>query len=292
MNNAACPRRFNISAVLVLLLMLPALAFARGTIWEQGDEFVRLSKQDDRDAPPNQHPAAYAASDLLPALQSLQMSDRKTGAHPVFGVEEVENLAQHLSVALAEAKPNQDVVFRTLARYSLWGSDFAKRRAINTGRVFVQDGRVNIIFGEVQAADRKRVFYGTREDWRELHLGAREEMSPLKVTLLAEGPASYGNYQGIRRPDWLVIDTNLQAGTQVSTVPAAAVVARPAPAPAPVPSSAAASAPAPTVAPAAAAAPAPGGLEDRLRRLKRLHDQQLIGEDEYREKVRDLLRDL
>ncbi len=191
---------------------------------------------------------------------------------------------------MGKAKANPDVVFRTLSRHSLWGSDFAKRRAINTGRVFVQDGGINIIFGEVQAADRKRVFYGTREDWRELHQGARDEMSPLKFTLLAEGAASYANYQGIRRPDWLVIDTNMQ----VTTVPAAAVARAPAPAPAPVPTIAprapvAAVAPA---APAAAAAPAPGGLEDRLRRLKRLHDQQLIGEDEYREKVRELLRDL
>ncbi len=394
----------------LLLVLLPVLAFSRGEVWEEGNQFVRLVKQDTRKAPRNDHPAYFSAEQIVQKLQALHVAQEGVEARPLFDSREVYTLATHLASGLARAKPKQDVVFRTVSGAT------ANGRLTNTGRVFVHNRELNIIFGEVQAAGQDQGAYGQRTDWRDLPVGNRQTASRLALNLVSSGPAEYRLYNGVRRSDWLVLPA--PAPAQTAAVPAVAkvyerdqvpyppdvsaqevesgtdalrrvraravraptaptvavpyppdveprVMAAPAPVAAPSPAAAQApgtvvapDAPAPVIAPSpreqpnappprskvpyppdqlppapvvrptlprppvapaprpsvpvtVAPSPAPalpayspppvgtpsqvvpsGSLDERLRVLKRLRQEDLIGEDEYRIKIRELLREL
>jgi len=97
-----------------------------------------------------------------------------------------------------------------------------------------------------------------------------------------------------RRPDWLVLSLDPVAAAVPAPVPAPPV-APPVVAAAPVPAPPVA-APAPALSPAAepapAAKPAPSAsVEERLQGLKRFRDQNLITEEEYKQKKQELLKE-
>ncbi len=199
---------------LMLLALLPVLGFARGEVWVEGDQFVRLVKQDTRKAPRNAHPAYFTSEQIVQKLLALHVAEQGRAARPAFGQQEVYTLATYLATALARAKPKQDVVFRTV------GGGAVGERVTNTGRVFVHDGHLNMIFGELQARGKDRGSSGQRTDWRDLPVGARKTPSRLPVNLVSNAPAEYQVYDGVRRADWLV----MPAPAQTAAVPAVAGV--------------------------------------------------------------------
>jgi hypothetical protein len=214
---------------------------------------------------------------------------------PVFTPNELGNLTLYVASGLAKAGPRQDVTFSTIDGRPLAAGGLIRKPGVNAGRVFYHDGRLNVIFGELQSSYRKKNVYGQRtEDYTPRRQGSRSEATEQKW-LLAAGPGLefHSTHNGNIRNDWVVIDTavarpEVQRAQQPGDSPARqATSAVP---PAPVPDT--------STAPAAAAesAPRPGAanadLEQRLRKLKELKDKGLITEEAYRARMQELLSEL
>lgn len=221
-------------------------------------------------ARPSLHPAAVDPAALQRALSSLQVTVDKED-EPLFTAQESAGLARALAEALALAAPSEDLeLVATTNR-----SSFILASSLTvTARAFMEGGDLHLIFHDV----RGDLTYGYHLDGRTppFTLGARARASAVAVKP-GSGSAS--------RPDWVRF-------TLASLAPQVPVPAPPAPAPARP--TAAPPAPAPGV-PKAAPAPipaAPSTLEERLLRLKRLRDQNLITEEEYARRKAELLKEL
>jgi hypothetical protein len=251
-------------------------------LWSANDQWVKIEPQDDAAAPPNDHPAQLASEAVSNALAALRIRivDEDTAAEAqrsVFTAEELRNLAPRIASGLAKAGPQQDVTFSTIGSHPRAAGGLVKDPGVNTGRVFYDDGKINVIFGELQSGYRKRNVYGQRtEDFVPRQQGSRTKPAENEWALAARpGIELHSNAGGLRN-DWVEID-------------GAAVVAG---------AAAASQAPAAAMPPAAASGEGPAAtkpgvdLEQRLKTLKDLRDKKLISEEAYRAKMQELLSEL
>jgi hypothetical protein len=286
-----------------------AVQAPRGVValWTGDDQWVRLERQDDPVALPNDHPAPLETAAVARALGALRIRivDQDNGTETqraVFTQEELGNLAAPVAAGLAKAGPKQDVTFSTLGNHPRAAGSFMKDIFVNAGRIFYAGGKLNVIFGELQTDYRKKNIYGRAdEDFEARRQGMRRQASKLRSTLATlPGIALHTTSDGSVRNDWVMIDPAV-AGSQT---PAATQAAEAAPEPRSSPPPARVAAPAPVVesatGAAAATAPAPApataksaaDLERRLRTLKDLRDKGLISEEIYNAKVKELLAEL
>src|SRR5262249_14237354 len=147
--------------------------------------------QDDPAASPNEHPAHLATETITNALAALQVRivDKDSGTEmqrSVFTREELANLAPRFASGLAQAGPHQDVTFSTIASHPLTSGGTLKSVNVNAGRVFYDDGKLNVIFGELQSSYRKKNLYGqVTEDFTPRRQGSRDKAAEQKVSLAA-----------------------------------------------------------------------------------------------------------
>lgn len=214
-------------------------------------------------SPPNDHPAAFARASLAARLGAVQLR-APDGDTPLFAQKELAAILEPLCQAFASAGPDQDV--QLLSTYRREGSVLNPATAA-TVRLFHQGGALQMIvhdarkdfLAEDHATEKKPAFtFGSRT-------------APGEVQVLGPGTTS-------QRPDWLGFPD----------APAAAPAPVPAAAPAPA-------APAPDVAAVQPAGPPawdPAAFErqeQRLKGLKRLREENLISEEEYQEKRKQVL---
>ena len=296
-----------------MMLVCTAVAWSateapRGAVvlWSGDDQWVKIEPQDDPAAVPNAHPAPLGPKAISTALGALRVSlkDPDTGAasdRPVFTTSELENLAVHVASGLAKAGPRQDVTFSTIDGRSLAAGGLVRKPGVNAGRVFYTDGKLNVIFGELQSSYRKKNVYGQRtEDYTPRRQGSRSEATEQKW-MLAAGPGLefHPTNDGNIRNDWVAIDPAVaHAEVRPAPQPGAAPARQATSAPVAVAPVAVAPAPDASTAPAAAAGSAPktgtpnADLEQRLRKLKELKDKGLITEEAYRARMQELLSEL
>ncbi|MEP7298366.1 MAG: SHOCT domain-containing protein [Burkholderiales bacterium] len=221
---------------------------------------------------PNRQPMQLQAEGLRQQLALVQSVGRGGTQVPLFAADELAELAQPLVQALERAGPGDDVLLLSASRRD--GGVLAAPAAV-TARLFVQDNQLQLI-----VHDARFEFY---DAYRGTHVAPR-------FTFGARGTAGEASIRSAAasnvRADWLALP--LQA--------AGATAAAPAPAPL-VPLVAPALAPAPVAAPA----PAPAArrpmdtagaeeIERRLETLKRLREKNLITEDEYQQKRKEILQ--
>jgi hypothetical protein len=276
--NCAAPARriAQWTSVLALVATITCAADAPRDVivlWSANDQWVKIEPQDDAAASPNDHPvqlANEAVSNALAALR-IRIVDEDTAAEAqrsVFTAEELRNLAPRIASGLAKAAPRQDVTFSTIGSHPRSAGGLVKDPGVNAGRVFYEDGKINVIFGELQSGYRKRSVYGQRtEDFTPRQQGSRTKAAENDWALAARpGVALHSNAGGMRE-DWVEIDAAAVAS-------AAAAVTQP---------------------PAAATPPAAksgADIEQRLKTLKELRDKNLISEEAYRAKMQELLSEL
>ncbi len=251
-------------------------------LWSANDQWVKVEPQDDAAASPNDHPAQLANEAISNALAALRVrivdEDTATEAQrSVFTAEELRNLAPRIASGLAKAGPAQDVTFSTIGSHPRAAGGLVKDPGVNAGRVFYDDGKINVIFGELQSGYRKRSVYGQRtEDFTARQQGSRTQAAEHEWALAARpGVELHSNAGGVRN-DWVEIDSAAAASdAAVSQAPAAAT---------------------PAVAPGSGQGPAvtksSADLEHRLKTLKELRDKNLISEEAYRAKMQELLSEL
>jgi len=285
-----------------LALVCAAAAWAateapRGPIvlWSGNDQWVKVEPQDDPAALPNDHPVQLGTEVITNALGALQIRlvDSDTGTEmqrSVFTRNELGILAPQVASGFAKAGPRQDVTFSTIGSHPRAAGGLMKDPGVNAGRVFYENGKLNVIFGELQSNYRKKNVYGQRsEDFSPRRQGSRSKATKQKWTLAARpGVEIHSTSDGGIRNDWVTIDAAV-AGTQTLAAPQ----------PSESPPRQAASAPVATAtAPTAATEPAPktgtsnANLEQRLQRLKDLKEKGLISEEVYRARMQELLSEL
>ena len=224
-------------------------------------------------APDNQHPAQVSTDALRQQLAQIEFTG-PSGRLPLFTADEAGDLATPLAQALGSAGPDDDVLLLSSSRRE--GGILGAPKAV-TARIFVQGGSLQIIVNEA------------RHDFYDLYRGTEVQPKFSYGSRTAAGTAVLQSTGATnRRPDWISIPLQ-QGGT------AAPAVARPTPLPAaPAPA-------APLQAAPSAAPPAPrrsldaAGSDDferRLETLKRLRDKNLITEDEYQQKRKEILQQL
>ena len=181
-----------------ITLVCAAVAWAateapRGSVvlWSGDDQWVKIEPQDDPAAVPNDHPAQLGVEAITNALGALQVRlvdpDTGTESHrPVFTPDELGNLTPHVASGLAKAGPRQDVTFSTIDGRPLAAGGLIRKPGVNAGRVFYNDGRLNVIFGELQSSYRKKNVYGQRsEDFTPRRQGSRSKATEQKWILAA-----------------------------------------------------------------------------------------------------------
>ena len=264
------------------LALVAAVACAADTprdvvvLWSANDQWVKIEPQDDAAASPNDHPAQLASEAVSNALAALRIRivDEGTAAETlrsVFTAEELRNLAPRIASGLAKAGPRQDVTFSTIGSHPRAAGGLVKDPGVNAGRVFYDDAKINVIFGELQSGYRKRSVYGQRtEDFTPRREGSRTKATEHEWILAARPGVQLHSTPGGVRNDWVEIDTAAVASgaAAVSQAPAAATPAGP------------------------VATKSGADIEQRLKTLKELRDKNLISEEAYRAKMQELLSEL
>ncbi|CAN5314539.1 hypothetical protein BH24PSE2_BH24PSE2_00080 [soil metagenome] len=272
------------------LLGSPAPAEADSVLWEGDDQSVVLAPQDDEAASPNDHPATLAPEAIEKMLAGLQLRYTDTEAEgpplAVFTDEQLAILGEAVATGLARASPSQDIIFSLIGARHLSPGAFARRNRLTAGRVFLRDGQLNLIFGELLSPYRKKNVYGrVDEDFHPRRFGSRAAPEDHDAVLITSASASLHRGPDGERRDWVVFDRALartEAAPQPELPPAVSppAAAPPAPPEAPEPE-----APEPESGAAA-------DVEQRLKTLKRLRERDLIPEETYRKKIDEILEDL
>jgi hypothetical protein len=252
-------------AMVLGLLWPPAFARSNVVIWEGDDQAVFLVPQDDSAAPANDHPVSIPPQAVEKMLASLRLrySD-ESPAVAVFNEDQVGILGEALAAGLASAEPSQDITFSIIGAHRLSPGAFARRNRLTAGRVFFREGKLNVIFGEIQSPYRKKNIYGrVEQDFYPRKYGRRAASEEHESILIA-GTFAHPGGDGAARQDWVVFDPE-RAGDADAAPPSSA---------------------------ANQPAPEASGIEQRLETLKRLRDKELISEDAYRQRVDEILGEL
>jgi hypothetical protein len=264
---------WSVVPITLVFLMLSSATQASDVqqLWQSREQFVALEPQE-KAALPNTHPTELTLTRITAILESLTIRE-EAGVKPetLLTGPAVEALAPQLLAGLQQATPGQDVTFAIIGLYkALYG--LAKTPKVTTGRVFYQDGRLNIILGlvrqEVRDRDDRRLFPFTP--------GSRKNVAEGEWTLLTQDQKGFA----LLRKDWCSFSDQWQPAV-VQAVPETPVerMHRNPPLQSP---------------PAQATQPDPSTLSpaERLNTLKELKDKGLISAEEYRGKRLEILNGL
>jgi hypothetical protein len=227
------------------------------------DRYVRLVTIE-TGAGANDHPHSINAQQLqarlaaLTATGNLIISDDET---PLFTDDEVAEIATPIAAALSRARPDQDVIFQSAGARGLFRS--YSEPSYTTGRLFVKDGKLNLIVGvaherpDASVAETLRPKYpvGSRNAARQSGWQLAEE----------KGERVEG------RQDWIALP--LGSAPALAT-PVEAIETAPASEPSP---------------PAQTVDERTREFENRLRVLDDLKARQLITDEEYRQRRQAIL---
>ena len=262
-------------------------------IWKSVDEFVVLAPQDaltGNAVPRNDQPVVIEPANLAAALAKLRVHEGSAQeAVPLFGNDAARKLATPLSTALSRSAADQDILFaiETLQKAAIFGS----KPVSVAGRAFYQNQRLHLIIGELHVStvppeyknypigypkpDRRLHPHQTGERSREAHYDpAAHFETGDDVSLFVQ--------DGKPRHDWLVLNVSALASPDQRAA-ATATIAPTVTSQNPLPANAGAAKP---------ATGAPASIEERLRRLKHLREQDLISDEEYDRKRSEILDQL
>ncbi len=255
-------------ALFSLIMVVPGVhAGDKTVIWETREGYVAVVPQDTaRNVPvvPNNQPVELTDDQLIGLLGSIQIRDTlKDKPVPLFTEGAQQLLTPYLKQALQKAGPNEDITFVIVGLYrTLYG--LANRPMATSGRLFYQDGKLNLIFGTVKEDIRYRQDTSDR-DFRLIAQGSRQTAAQGEWSLVP----GEGRPFELPRRDWVVFDTKAPLPvTPVSAVPP------------PQPSQ-------PAVSPSGKGTGKP--LAERLATLNELKSKGLITDDEYKAKKQEIL---
>ena len=269
-------RRVTCSLLLIASFCAAAASSGEETVWKGVDEFVKLLPQD-APASPNQHPVSLRPADLAAALGNIRLrKGEETGS--LMDKKDAQRLAPHLAGALSRASPGQDVIFSVSIRVK--APIIGSSEVTIAGRAFHSEGKLHLIVGDLWRSAVSPDYHHSPVARREIDRRLYPHTPGMRAKETVHEGLSFETGPGIQlfalngrvRQDWLVLDVATSATPTVRTQDEAA------------------SAPGrDRVTPAAEKATT---AEERLSRLKRLHGQGLITDEEYARKRKEIIDQL
>jgi hypothetical protein len=276
----------SIALLTVMLCFAAALCLAAAQaradvqqIMRSGADYVRIESEE-ASAPPNAHPTSLPPAQIAALLSQLQVEIKglvhNAAPSALFTEASIARLAPAISDALGKAQTHEDITFAISERRSgTLGQDVY----VTSGKIFVRDGELNIIMGEMVRPLRSLInrrshttdpvlqpragyFSAAVMDQIAIEPGSRRRA--LSGNALVEN-ALIRFPKDAAREDWAVASLAGIADAKRVDVQSAVVT--------PV-------------------ATEPGTIEARLQRLKTLREQGLISEGAYQEKQREVLGEL
>ena len=188
-------------------------------IWKSGlNLYFKYTEQRDKAFGNNDHPVELSEEEISTALEALRIKDEnllgKEIIKPVFSPQQEKLMGKSLSRGLANARPDQDIVFVMQKSYK--HLIFLDETAMVAGRAFYKDGKLNIIIGSYNVvrneafesvydpSDSGNVPYNLNHGSRSGNSGFQEEIQN------APGIANKVAKNELRR-DWFVIDVKQAA---------------------------------------------------------------------------------
>ncbi len=238
--------------------------------WGDWDRIKVDARGGGEDGPQNQQPVQIAPEQIAAALLAIQCQPYKE-VRQLFSEDEVKRFAPAIAGALQRATANDDVIFVSTGQHA-WSGLLAPTLG-NAGRIFIQDGRLNLIMGMLHSDFVADYMQGSRQ-YPTFDYGSRSFRNKgIKLVGVSSGEAK------LIRDDWIAV-----------TLPQVQTIAQQQPGVAPL------------AAPAAAGVATPAGdptadtfyrkQESRLRALQRLRDQGLITDAEFQQKRAEIVKDL
>jgi hypothetical protein len=249
-------------------------------VWRDGYQFVRIEASEGAPSAQLEAGPSLGVEGVKRALNAVRLRKGSGDPTQAFDAAEINALAEPLAKALAALKPGQEVAFSV--RYSL-GVLALGQKTITAGRIFPDNGSLDIIFGTVRAPYAGQLIATGMPPT--IQTGSRRRPTQVDYSVVSEGSVSLARSD---RGDWAKIAQEAWNTPQIA--PAAAV-----------------NAPNSTVTPAAVAPPSrlspapepdaknlrdPKDIEQRIETLRRLLDKHLITEEEFERHKNDLLNRL
>lgn len=223
-----------------------------------------------------EHPAEIAEDDMARILESIRIVQppstlsrlilkSKAEAEPAFTPVEAKTFAKPLAAALRIAAPSERVVFFFHHQRSLY------KGTTTSGIAFIKDKRLFIILG--------RYLMGNQPGTPDIPVGGNPLppsndqdffIAPGTFQSLVDGSKAPGGGETVFAQRWLSIDYASLLNPPAQTAPSSLEPAKVEPTPNAPPSS----------------------LEEKLKALKKLHEDGLITDEEYNEKRKELLQSL
>jgi hypothetical protein len=214
----------------------------------------------------NSHPITLEADQLSAALSRVRARSGGTGEIiDLFPEKNREEAAGRLAKELRRIDPDQEL---HLVSFRQIGTLFSGQRNASAARVFIESGRLNLIFGQID------IFFSEfRDPDRPVPaMGSRKQAASQKGEIMPSEGVTFVD----GRNDWVALDL-----VQIAPPPRAAAP------------SANGSVQTPgATSPEAAIEPREKSVEEKLQILKNLRDKDLITDQEYIDKKRDLLDSL
>lgn len=194
-------------------------------IWQGSrNHYFKYVEQDSLKFGKNDHPVQLDEAEITNALKALTFGDKKflqgEVISSVFTISQIKLIAEQVSNALKSAKPEQDIIF-------VIGGKSKKlllltEKTFITGRIFYKENRLNIILGEydlvrnesleklLDPSDQGEVNYT-------FNFGKRTKKSNrFKGNIIGVAGVEQKEVKGKLRTDWLVIDLKLAADSYIA----------------------------------------------------------------------------
>ncbi|MFH0730942.1 MAG: SHOCT domain-containing protein [Pseudomonadota bacterium] len=214
----------------------------------------------------NSHPITLEADQLSAALSRVRARSGDTGeVIDLFPEKNREESAVQLVKELRGIDPDQEL---HLVSFRKVGAFFSGQRNASAARVFMENGRLNLIFGQIDL-----FFSEFRDPDRPVPpMGSRKQAVSLKGSIIpAEGVTFVDG-----RNDWVALDMVPSAPSPPAVVPAAKGAGQEPGGKSPMD----------------AVRPKEKSIEEKLQILKNLKDKDLITEQEYVDKKREIIDSL
>ncbi|HXP95059.1 MAG TPA: SHOCT domain-containing protein [Telmatospirillum sp.] len=242
-------------------------------VWQDGDQFVRVDSLDPKAAANSSPPLILSPNEVRRALEAVLLVKSGGDPAPALDNRELDALSGPVAKALATLKPGQDVSF--LVHHS-GGLSSLVQKVTTGGRIFPDNGSLDVIFGRVRAPEVGETIVGGESPTRKT--GSRGERTQTDYAVVVEGPVSLADPA---RPDWAKVGP--AAWGRAAATPASQSPSQPA-------SAAVGTAAVPML----ETAPArnthdPDDIAKRLEVLNGMRQKHLITEEEYARKKADLL---
>lgn len=253
---------------LLCLPLVVLLAVSSATHARMLHQSTRIALYSDKAEPGNRnsHPITLEADQLSAALSRVRASSGETGEIiDLFPEKNRKESAALLAKELRGIDWDQEL---HLVSFRKVGAFFSGQRNASAARVFMQNGQLNLIFGQID------LFYSEfRDPDRPIPpMGSRKRAASLKGKIISTEGVTFVD----GRNDWVALDLVLSAPPPSGLVP-------PAKGPGQEPGE---------KSPMAAIKPKEKSIEEKLQILRNLRDKDLITEQEYVDKKREILDSL